>query len=296
MLALAGAAALLVAAAGVQPPPAPEAPAPRADAETSEDRARPPLKVWLGVFIENAVDGGIQVVDVVPGGPAARAGLARGDVIIRAGRSDLATMLDLRKIMESRAPGDALSLAVLRDGEPRPVHLVLGAPPPPGWLLRQPAPAPLPAPPSPEVVFGGDANARLRAWRELGLAVERIPPPLQEHLGGRPGRGVLVTRVDPDGPAAGLVRPGDLVVEAEGTPLDGPDALETLLERRRGGRLSLAVLRDRKAFAAAIRVRASGVADDSRSARIRALESSIRELTATLERMRKELAELKSKR
>ena len=69
----------LVHAAGETPAPAP-APASRS---------------WLGVWLEDAVDGGVQIIEVVPNGPAAKAGLASGDLVIRIGSKDVADRIEL---------------------------------------------------------------------------------------------------------------------------------------------------------------------------------------------------------
>ena len=44
-----------------------------------------PSAPWMGVFLGDAVDGGVQIVALVPGGPAQAGGLQRGDVLVRVG-------------------------------------------------------------------------------------------------------------------------------------------------------------------------------------------------------------------
>ena len=58
---------------------------------------------------------GVLVAQVV-GGPAGRAGLRRGDVILRVGRSDVGSVADFNKAVEDVKAGDSVMLLVRRGG------------------------------------------------------------------------------------------------------------------------------------------------------------------------------------
>jgi S1-C subfamily serine protease len=60
--------------------------------------------------------GGLQVADVVAGGPAARAGLRTGDVLVSAAGQPLATAQDLQRLMLGETIGRPLEITVLRNG------------------------------------------------------------------------------------------------------------------------------------------------------------------------------------
>jgi S1-C subfamily serine protease len=60
--------------------------------------------------------GGLQVAEVVTGGPAARAGLRRGDVLVSAAGQPLATAQDLQRLMLGESIGRPLEITVLRNG------------------------------------------------------------------------------------------------------------------------------------------------------------------------------------
>ena len=72
------------------------------------------------------VDAGVAVLDVIEGGPADRAGLVPGDVIIEFGGEQLETAEDLLAALRQELPGNTVSLTVLRDGERGPVDVTLG--------------------------------------------------------------------------------------------------------------------------------------------------------------------------
>jgi S1-C subfamily serine protease len=59
---------------------------------------------------------GLRVAEIVPGGPAARAGLRTGDLLITAGGSPVTRAQDLQKLMFSEAIGRPLAITVMRNG------------------------------------------------------------------------------------------------------------------------------------------------------------------------------------
>lgn len=260
-------------------PPPPKPAAPTAAAAAPEERAR----VWLGIFFGNAVDGGVQLLEVVPDGPAAKAGLRAGDLLIRANGKDVAATSDLGRELDRRAPGDPLTLTVLRDGKPREARVVLGVPPPP--ILRYPD-VPPPAPPL--VPEAGASAAEL-----LGIDVDVVPDELRRHLGGKDGQGLLVTRVRPGSPSAGPLKAGDLLLSVAGHAVADPDDLERALAGGSDGSVSVEVARDKKTVSTAIPVAIAGPAEREREARVRALDAAIRRLEMQLDALRRERAALK---
>ena len=59
---------------------------------------------------------GLRVADVVPAGPAARAGLRPGDLLLSAGGSPVTRAQDLQRLMFSEAIGRPLAVTVMRNG------------------------------------------------------------------------------------------------------------------------------------------------------------------------------------
>ena len=59
---------------------------------------------------------GLRVAEVIPGGPAARAGLRLGDLLISAGGQPVTRSQDLQKLMFSEAIGRPLAITVMRNG------------------------------------------------------------------------------------------------------------------------------------------------------------------------------------
>jgi PDZ domain-containing protein len=113
---------------------------------------------WMGLAGEDSDAGaqGVVVVDILPGSPAASAGLRVGDRIGAVNGRPVSTYLDLARRMAVFAPGTAVRLSVRRGNRVRDVTVTLGEPPatlPPaptrstnGPRGRPSAPAPAPAP------------------------------------------------------------------------------------------------------------------------------------------------------
>ncbi len=83
-------------------------------------------KPYVGVEIEAADSGGLNVVEVKRGGPAARAGLRQGDVITAINRQRIRGLDDLDEVISGLRPGAAIALTLRRDGDTIRQRLVLG--------------------------------------------------------------------------------------------------------------------------------------------------------------------------
>jgi S1-C subfamily serine protease len=67
---------------------------------------------------------GIEVIEVVEGSPAARAGLRPEDLLVELDGTVLADMDDLQRVMTDERIGRALEATVMRDGELRRMLVV----------------------------------------------------------------------------------------------------------------------------------------------------------------------------
>jgi putative serine protease PepD len=85
---------------------------------------------FLGVSLDSAdEEPGAHVTDVRTGTPAEEAGLRAGDVITAAGDETVADAEDLRRVIDSHAPGDEVVLRVVRGDETVTLDVELGTRP-----------------------------------------------------------------------------------------------------------------------------------------------------------------------
>jgi putative serine protease PepD len=91
----------------------------------------PAPTAFLGVSTTDTSDGsgGAQVVSVVAGGPAAKAGIAMGDLIVSFGGKPVATADSLSGLVQGRQPGDTVQVVVERNGSSRTVSVTLATKP-----------------------------------------------------------------------------------------------------------------------------------------------------------------------
>jgi serine protease Do len=146
---------------------------------------------------------GILVGDVGPDGPAARAGIRRGDVIAAVDGRPVEDTGHFRNLVAGTAPGTRLRLTLLRQGREQVVEVTVAE-------LPERAPA---------------AAAAARARPDpLGLSVTELTPEVARRLGLPPGlQGTVVAEVLPGGLAAEAgLRPGDVIQEVNRRPVRSP--------------------------------------------------------------------------
>jgi serine protease Do len=144
---------------------------------------------------------GALVGDVTPDSPGAKAGLQKGDVIMAIDGQPISDFQELRLRVSESAPGQAVKLQIVRNGEKREITATLGE---------------LPK----EAAAVGSSPERGESALE-GLQIETLTPEVARQFDLRPGiRGVVVTEVDPGTASAeaGLTR-GDVIQEVNRKPV-----------------------------------------------------------------------------
>lgn len=86
---------------------------------------------FLGAYItEDTEDGGIVIDKTFPDGPAAKAGLVRGDKILRVGTKAINRRKDMFEALANSKPGDKITLAISRGEKEMTLKIVLAKWPP----------------------------------------------------------------------------------------------------------------------------------------------------------------------
>ena len=86
--------------------------------------SRPP-RAWLGVFA-HVLEEGVVVAGLVPNGPGARSGIQEGDVILSLDAQEVPTRKELYLSLWKHAPGEKVTLEVMRDNEVRRLSVTGG--------------------------------------------------------------------------------------------------------------------------------------------------------------------------
>jgi len=157
---------------------------------------------WLGVYIQRLtpemaeslnVPGkkGALVADVTKDGPAEKAGIRSGDVVVSFDAKDVESEHDLPQIVASTTPGKKVEVIVIRDGKEVKVPVSITEMEPEAEQTR---------------AGGPDLS------KGLGLTVQNITPEIARHLNLENPKGVLVTSVE-NGSSAGDAgfREGDVI-------------------------------------------------------------------------------------
>jgi serine protease Do len=165
---------------------------------------------------------GVLVKDVAVGEPGAIAGFRRGDFIIEFAGSKVGSFNDLLKLVGKTKPDDKIPVMVLRSGQKTELTLRLTSRPP-AWNSMTP-------------IFN--------TYKDLGFTVVTVNDEARKQFGLPWGTiGVVVNEVDPAGPMAAALKPGEVIVSANLRDVWEPRHLTRQIEdARKDGRQSIVVL------------------------------------------------------
>jgi serine protease Do len=184
-------------------------------------------------------DTGEIVRSVVAGGPADRAGIKQGDVILRVNGQQVTPEQTVSYLIANTPVGQRVPVDIVRGGQRMTVQVTTAQRPTEDALARIDG--------VDDDDQGGEAtpNGTAPAQRALGLSLTPVTPELAQRVNLPPGaRGVVVTAVDPNSDAAerGLQR-GDLVMSVNNRPVTtAAQVIAAVEEARRAGRTGVVLL------------------------------------------------------
>jgi serine protease Do len=185
---------------------------------------------WLGVMIQKITpelakafelkdSDGALVGDVIPDGPAATAGIKRGDVIVKFNGQEVKDMEQLPKIVAQTQPETEVDVEVIRAGKMKKLQVRIA-------VLKDP---------QQQVLAKADP---------LGMQVQDITPELAQSLKLDTTEGVLVSDVTAGQSAAESgIRRGDVITEIDRSPVRNIEDYKRLTSNIREGRSALFLIR-----------------------------------------------------
>ncbi len=182
------------------------------------------VRGWLGVMIQNitpelkdklklSTENGALVADVVAGGPAEKAGIERGDVIVTFDEKDIGESDDLPYIVASTPVGKTVTVEVIRKGQRKSIQVEVG-----------------------ELAEEEKPQVASEARPNLGLTVREITPELARNFGLSETSGVVIVQVQANSPAqeAGLA-PGDMILEIDQVEVKDLEQFNKMTEGYKAG-------------------------------------------------------------
>jgi serine protease Do len=182
---------------------------------------------------------GALVRSVTPGGPAAKAGLEPGDVILQVNDEPIADRDELVRAIVNMKPGTTVPLRVLRDKQERTLNVTIGE-----LDLEAEGSQQSRAEPEPDATTG------------FGISLGNLTAERARRLGVPAGTtGALITDVDPNSSAAQAgLRPGDVILRVNRVPVSSAaDAVRELQQVSSGGTALLWVWRQNQEIFVTVR-------------------------------------------
>jgi len=200
---------------------------------------------WLGVRIqavtEDIAEGlgfkdaeGALVGSVIPNGPAEKAKLLPGDIILKVGDAPVKDSRTVPQLVGDMAVGSTVALTVWRKGKTFVQNIVVGE-----FEEAQEA----------GIIASPEGKTPTKDQSALGISFKALSPEIRRQSGVADDvTGIIVTDIDPKSNAAlkGL-QPGDVIVEVSQEDVSKPEDFVSLIEKaKKAGRKSVLLLINRE--------------------------------------------------
>ena len=177
---------------------------------------------------------GALVSQVTPGGPADKAGIKEGDVIVNFDGRRVDDSHDLPRLVASTAVGKTATIRVLRDGKEIALQAKIV-----------------------EMEEEKLAEGKSVGPQSLGITVQNLTPQIAQKLGLKKAEGIVITAVEPGSPAEeASLRIGDVILSVNQKPVKDVVDFEGMIEKaKKGDTVLLLVQKGQNALFVAVKLR-----------------------------------------
>lgn len=204
---------------------------------------------------------GVGVTQVIKDSPAEKAGLRKDDVILRIDGENVNSVRKLNRLISEMAPDHSVRVVVTRNGAETEITATIGKrnnsvfaqnlfpggsklwkweTDPKAWKWEGPLLH------NEDFANRGDLAFMLTNGRRIGVTTIQLTKQLADYFGVADAKGVLVTAVTEDGPAAkGGVKAGDVITAIDGEAVDSTGDISRIVNRKKEGEVSLTVIRNK---------------------------------------------------
>jgi len=214
---------------------------------------------------------GVGITEVIKDSPAEKAGLRKDDVIVRFEGDNITSTRKLARLVSEVAPDHTVRLTIVRGGSEQEVNVTVGKHTgylntfrqlegmkgfeglkdlkelekfknfknlPPGAQVWKWDGQPGFGPEGFAFSFGGG--------RRIGVTTMPLTKQLGDYFGIADGKGVLVTGVTDDSPAARAgLKAGDVIISVDGEKVDGSGDVSRAINKKKEGDVTLTVVREK---------------------------------------------------
>jgi serine protease Do len=171
------------------------------------------------------IDKGILVAEVTKDSPAERAGLKREDIIVELNDELTEDLAKFRSQVAGLEPGSKAELVIYRDGKKKDITIEVGK--------------------MPSDAFGSLVEPEESI--DIGLAVQELTPELAKRFGYEGEKGVVITQVEPDSPAAEEgIEPGMLIMQVERQPVTNVEEFQAAIKKAKSKNSVLLLIKQGK--------------------------------------------------
>jgi serine protease Do len=193
---------------------------------------------WIGVSYQSVTDDiadsfgldrarGVLVANVVADGPAAKAGIKRNDIILTFGGQEVPDLRRFPRLVANARVGSTVDITIFRQGKEQALKLRIGEQ---DEAEKQNASAQGGSAPNKKAAPDQQVSSTVE---QLGLTLQKVSDQLREKFGLSDNvKGVIVTRVAPDSPAAEKqLQAGDVILEVDQKPVTTPQEVSDIVAK-----------------------------------------------------------------